>query len=117
MYTYKKNISEPWFSLIQFKLKTVDVRINHGDFSIMEIGDILVFTNKEFGWEREITVEITKITEYDTFDRCLQYESTDQCLPGIDSIREGLTVYYHYFTKTEEEDYGVKAYRFEILEI
>ena len=39
MTTYKKHLSEPWFSLIKLKLKTVEGRLNKGDFSKMLVGD------------------------------------------------------------------------------
>ena len=29
---YEKNLSEPWFSLIKLGLKTVEGRLNKGDF-------------------------------------------------------------------------------------
>lgn len=39
MSIYQKNLSEPWFSLIKLKIKTVEGRLNKGDFAIINIGD------------------------------------------------------------------------------
>ena len=52
---YKKHLSEPWFSLIKLNLKTVEGRLNKGDFSKMNIGDTIIF-NKDFEY-REIKVK------------------------------------------------------------
>lgn len=53
MSIYEKNLSEPWFSLIKLKIKTVEGRLNKGDFANMNIGDSIVFTNNELGFERK----------------------------------------------------------------
>ena len=50
MTIYYKNISEPWFSLIKLKIKSVEGRLNKGEFSKMKIGDIIEFSNEELGF-------------------------------------------------------------------
>ena len=47
MAKYVKNLSEPWFSLIHEGEKTIEGRLNKGDFANMVVGDIIVFTNNE----------------------------------------------------------------------
>ena len=47
MTTYYKNVSEPWFSLLKLKIKSVEGRLNKGEFSKMKIGDIIEFSNEE----------------------------------------------------------------------
>jgi ASC-1-like (ASCH) protein len=49
----KKNLSEPWFSLIKLKIKTVEGTLNKGDFANINIEDFIVFTNNELGFERK----------------------------------------------------------------
>jgi hypothetical protein len=39
--TYTENVSEPWFSLINLGLKTVEGRKNKGRFHDMQLGDII----------------------------------------------------------------------------
>jgi hypothetical protein len=48
MSIYEKNLSEPWFSLIKLKIKTVEGRLNKGDFANMNIGDFILFTKIYF---------------------------------------------------------------------
>ena len=56
-----KNLSEPWFSLIKFKIKQVEGRLNKGDFKNMEVGDEIEFTNNDFGFQRSYIVKIKSI--------------------------------------------------------
>ncbi len=82
------------------------------EFSHLAINDILVFHNSDFGFEREYTVKVTKINKYNSFSDYLQAEGLANCLPGIDSIEEGLQVYYKYFTKEDEQLHKILAIKF-----
>jgi ASC-1-like (ASCH) protein len=110
MTVYEKNLSEPWFSLIKLKNKSVEGRLNKGDFANMKIGDSIVFTNDELGFERRFVVEIKNVSYYDTFQEYLENETLEKCLPGIDSMKDGLNVYYKYYTKSDEMKYKIKAF-------
>ena len=107
--TYTKDLSEPWFSLIKLKCKIVEGRLNKGVFEKMRIGDVIIFTNNELGFERRIKVEILNISHYDTFRSYLETETLERCLPGIDSMEDGLNVYYKYYTRVDEEQCKIKS--------
>ena len=110
-----KNISEPWFSLIKVGLKTVEGRLNKGDFMSLNRGDILIITNTELGFMREYKIKITSIHNYKTFSEYLEKEKLEKCLPGIDTIDEGVKVYYKYYSKSDEEKYKIIAIRFRLV--
>ena len=40
---YEKHLSEPWFSLVKLKIKTVEGRLNKGIFVNLKVGDIIEF--------------------------------------------------------------------------
>ena len=40
---YTKHLSEPWFSLVSLKLKTVEGRLNNKVFKEMKPGDTIYF--------------------------------------------------------------------------
>lgn len=103
---YKKHLSEPWFSLVKLNIKTIEGRLNKGDFSKMKINDIIIFYNEDFNY-REIKVKITKINKFKSFEDYLRKETIKRCLPGFTSINDGLDVYYKYFTKQQEKEYGI----------
>ena len=46
---YIENLSEPWFTLIQLGLKTVEGRKNKGKFKEMKVGDIIEY-DVELDW-------------------------------------------------------------------
>ena len=112
MSIYEKNLSEPWFSLIQLRIKTVEGRLNKGDFADMKIGDIILFTNNEFGFKRKFEIKIKNITYYDNFQTYLENEILEKCLPNIDNIEDGLKVYYKYYNKSDELKYNIKSFQF-----
>lgn len=111
---YKENLSEPWFTLISLGLKTVEGRKNKGRFKEMEIGDIVEWTNNDF-MPRSIFTKITGKAEYSTFKEYLETEGLDKCLPGIPTMEHGLSVYFKYFTKEDEAEFGVIAIRLELI--
>ena len=115
MTTYTKNLSEPWFSLIKLGLKICEGRLNKGDFSEMKKGDIIVFENNEFGFSRSFSCEITSVHNYMSFESYLESETLERCLPGIDTIEEGVSIYYKYYKKEDEERYNIKAFRLRVI--
>jgi ASC-1-like (ASCH) protein len=112
--TYIEHISEPWFSLISLGLKTVEGRKNKGKFKEMNVGDIIEWTNEDFD-KRTVLTKITKKVGYDTFAEYLNNEGLENCLPGMPSLEHGLSVYFKYFTKQEEKDFGVIAIHLELI--
>jgi ASC-1-like (ASCH) protein len=78
----------------------------------MNIGDLIVFTNNELGFERKCKVEIKNITYYNNFQLYLESETLEKCLPGIDNIEDGLNIYYKYYKKSDELEYKIKALTF-----
>lgn len=113
MTVYEKNLSEPWFSLIKLKMKSVEGRLNKGDFANMKVGDSIIFTNVELGFERKFKVEIKNIVNYETFYEYLEHETLEKCLPGVDTMEEGLNVYYKYYSQEDEMKYKIKAFTFD----
>jgi ASC-1-like (ASCH) protein len=109
MSIYEKHISEPWFTSILFHKKTVEGRLDKDDIQKMKVGDLIIFINNDLEFERKIVVEITNINNYPTFQSYLEKEGLENCLPGVDTIENGLKVYYKYYTKEDEEKYQVKA--------
>jgi len=113
---YTETLSEPWFSLILLGLKTVEGRKNKGRFKDMKVGDIVEWTNDDF-MSRSFLTKITGKAEYPTFKDYLEKEGLDKCLPGMEKfgIDHGLSVYYKYYTKEDEKEFGVVAIKIALL--
>lgn len=111
---YSVSVSEPWFSLILLGLKTVEGRKNRGLFAQMQDGDIVEWMNDSI-IPRSVQTRITGKAVYPTFREYLEIEGLDKCLPGISDMDDGLSIYYKYFTKEEEKEFGVVAIHLELL--
>lgn len=112
---YNVSVTEPWFSLILLGLKTVEGRKNRGLFAQMKVGDIVEWTNDSI-IPRSVQTRITGKAVYPTFREYLETEGLDKCLPGISDMNNGLSIYYKYFTKEEEKEFGVVAIHLELVE-
>lgn len=109
MTKFQKHLSEPWFSLIKVGMKTCEGRLNKGEFSKMKKDDIIMFINGDLPDPRSFCVRISAIHYYDTFGDYLINEGLYKCLPGIDSIAEGINVYHKYYSESDESQYGIVA--------
>jgi ASC-1-like (ASCH) protein len=114
MTTYTKHLSEPWFSLIKIGAKKCEGRLNKGDFSEMKKGDYIIFENNDFDFPRTFRCKITSIHDYDSFEDYLESETLERCLPGIDTIEQGVGIYYKYYKKEDEMRYKIKAIRLKV---
>ena len=113
---YVENLSEPWFTLIQLGLKTVEGRKNKGKFKEMKVGDIIEWKNEDFK-PRSFLTQITGKAEYPNFKTYLETEGLSKCLPNMEKygIDHGLSVYYKYYTKEDERAFGVVAIRLKVI--
>lgn len=111
---YSMYLKEPWFSLIMRGLKTVEGRKNKGIFQQMKVDDIVEWTNNSIT-PRSVKTRITGKAVYPNFREYLETEGLDKCLPGISDMDDGLSVYYKYFTKEEEKEFGVVAIHLELI--
>ncbi len=121
---YSEHLSEICFTLINLGLKTVEVRLNKGDYSKMNIGEVIEWINDDFN-ERTCFTEIvpkrscfTKIiakTEYKSIEDYIKGEGLDNCLSGIPSLEHRLNLSYKYFTKEEQDKYGIVAIKIKLL--
>jgi ASC-1-like (ASCH) protein len=112
---YKEHLSEPWVSLVSVGAKTVEGRKNKGRFKDMKVGDLVIWENSDFSQKRTVITKIIKKVEYRTFREYLEREGLNKCLPSIYRIEQGIDMYYNYYTKEEEEAYGVVAIHIETI--
>lgn len=71
------HISEPWFSLIKKRVKSVEGRFNKGDFAKMSEGDIVVSINKN----DKVRTEIMSVHKYKLFNNYIITEKLKNTLP------------------------------------
>lgn len=79
------------------------------------MGETIRWANEDFN-RRSVLTEIIGKPEYKTSFEYLLTEGLDRCLPGIKNIDDGISVYYKYFTKGDEQKYGVVAILLTVLD-
>ena len=107
---YNKTLKNKWFNLILSEKKTIEGRLNKDEFSLMNIGDTITFTNKDNLNTEPLKKIIKNITKYSSFKALLEDGNNfSKCLPTIKTIEEGCEIYYSYYSKDDENIYGVLA--------
>tara|TARA_Y100000816_G_scaffold289823_1_gene277098 strand:- start:4 stop:417 length:414 start_codon:yes stop_codon:yes gene_type:complete len=123
---FEKGVQEPWFSLIKNGQKSVEGRLNKGDFSKMKPGDIVIWTNainvnekgKVKTLVRKVKTKIIRIANYSSFYNMIKTERLKNTLPapGIKTIQDGVNnVYYKFYNPKDEKEKGVKAICLRVL--
>ena len=83
----------------------------------MKVGDHITFYNSDLGFfEREVTVEIIKIYNYNSFETLLIKKGLSKVLPTVTSIENGVKVYRNYYSVEDEKKYGILAIRMKKIE-
>lgn len=111
--TMRKNVSEPWFSLIAMGLKKVEGRLDKGDFADAKAGDSVTWVNSDLGFERQVKTKISAVVKYPSFQKYLRGEGLQYCLPapGVKSISKGVSIYKQFYDDAAEREHGVLALR------
>jgi ASC-1-like (ASCH) protein len=81
----------------------------------MQKDDYILFYNTDFDFKRSFRCKITSVHNYISFENYLQSETLEKCLPGIDTIEEGISIYYKYYNKEDEIKYKIKAIRLKVI--
>jgi ASC-1-like (ASCH) protein len=97
------NIQEPYYSLILQGKKTVEGRLNKDKFATIRVGDILELEPEK------IKFVIDEKNVYKNFRAMLKKEGIANVVPDKNSIGEAVAVYYKFYTKEQEREFGVVA--------
>lgn len=98
--TFDINVQEPYLSFIINGIKTVEGRLNKGKFLDVKIGDTLRINNAA-----EFIVAAKNL--YPSFKDMISGEGLKNVVPDVDNIDEAVSVYYKFYTKEDEQKYGV----------
>ena len=101
------NIQEPYRSLILNGQKTVEGRLNKGKFASIKEDDILILApdNQEF--------KVVTKNNYNSFREMIISEGLKKVMPDKNNIEEVLQVYYRFYNKEQERQFGVIAMKIE----
>jgi ASC-1-like (ASCH) protein len=99
---YEIKAQEPYYTYIVNGQKTVEGRLNKGKFSRMQVGDHLLIND-------ESKFKVERKTNYDSFLEMVKAEGVKNVVPDKKELEEAANVYYNFFTKEQEREYGVVA--------
>jgi len=112
---YRKHLSEPWFSLMAVGCKTIEGRLNRGEWTNIEEGDGIDWYNDDFGLKREFRTVIISKSIYKCFESYLYTKGLNKTLPTIENLEDGLKIYHMFYKPKEEEKYGVVALELQVV--
>ena len=95
----EKELSEPYFTMVENGTKTVEVIIK---------GDKFYFYCKE-DVNKKIKVEVTDVAIYENFESLLKNEKIKNVLPDVKTIEERVKFYTDSYCKEKEGRFGVLA--------
>jgi ASC-1-like (ASCH) protein len=97
------NVNEPYKTFILEGKKTVEGRLNKGKFSDAKIGDVLQIDPE--GQQFKIIGK----NIYLSFKEMIEMEGIENVIPGKENINDAVDVYYNFYTKEQEKEFGVVA--------
>jgi len=107
MKTYHNHRAEPYFSFLKNGQKTIEGRLHKGWYRMVKPGDrIRVYSEDE---SDSITTEVLGARRYATILEMLDREAQSKMLPDANTQEDGLAIYRKFYTKEDEEKYGMVA--------
>lgn len=103
--------------------KTIECRLNKGKFTEYQPGDH-VWLREDIHKDGEIIeskpkralVEVVKTETYPTFEAMFETIGYDKAIPRAASIQEALNTCYKFYTPEQENEFGVIAVYFKLLQ-
>ena len=103
------NLSEPHFSNMKKKLKTVELRLYDEKRKTIKEGDKIKFKNRN-NENQSFTRKVKKLKFFSSFIDALKYTKLKNTLPNVKTYKEGEEVYYSIKGyKEKEKKLGVIA--------
>lgn len=112
--SFTLTVQEPWFTLIQKGIKTVEGRLNRGIFSKLKKGDIVTWLNKKSN--KTVKVRIMEIKKYTSFETMIEKEGIEKILPnqGFKTVDEAVKVYRQWYS-VKDERVGVLGIHMQVV--
>lgn len=102
MKTIEINVQEPYYSFILNGQKIVEGRLNKGKFKDIEVGDEIVIN-------QESRFKVLAKNIYLSFREMIEKEGVENVVPDAKSIEDAINAYYKFYSKEDEQEFGVVA--------
>jgi ASC-1-like (ASCH) protein len=112
MNTHNLKLATWPFDAIKNGNKTIESRLYDEKRQLIELGDTLVFTNRESP-EQTLTVKVIGLLRYSSFEAMFSHsEPTKFGGPSVDLLLDQISEFY---SAEEQEKYGVIGIEFELV--
>jgi len=113
--SHRLEVHTRYFDLIEKKIKTFEGRVNKPKYQKIKSGDSIEFAPEESS-SRLVIAKVLGIHKFKSFKEMIEQVGLFQCLPGVDSIEEGVNI-YHSFPQYKEdaEKFGVVAFKIQVV--
>lgn len=101
------HVEPVWLKSIVKGIKVVEGRIYDEKRRRILPGDCIILRSNDNSTETYVYVKYIHL--YNDFREMLEAEGLNRVLPGVGSIDEGLDIYYKYYDRSMEKQYGVVA--------
>lgn len=111
--TYNNHRSEPYFTFVKNGQKTIEGRINKGEYRFVKPGDhIVVFNNEETD---SVEVIVKDVRHYYSIKNMLDNEPLGKLLPNARTIDQAMDIYKQFYTDEQQKEFGVVAVEVESI--
>jgi len=101
------HVDDVWLNYVLSGRKVVEGRLYDDKRREISVGDCIILRNNDDS--RECYVYVKYMHIYPSFKDMLLSEGVNRVLPSISDVDEGVNVYYKYYSREDEERYGVVA--------
>ena len=112
--TYEMKLRAIYFDKIKSGEKIYEIRLNDEKRQLIDVGDILIF-KKEPELKEELITEVKDLVYFATFDEMVKTLPIKKI--GFENMDQEFVknVYYQFYTKEAEQQYGVVAIKVKVL--
>ena len=108
---YRMEINDEWLNHIIDGRKTIEGRKNNpASWGRLRVNDVIVAVPTGSGADYDgHRFRVVGIRYYSSVTKYLEAEGLEHCLPGVESIEEGVSIYMRWSTAEEITQYGFMA--------
>lgn len=105
--TWKITLNSPWYEFVRDGKKLYEGRSAKNDVTKYAAGDLLEIRHHVNNTSPAYTKKIVSLTLFRDFRAALTSLGLGTVLPGVETIDEGVKVYYRYVSQTTQDTHGV----------
>lgn len=111
---HEMKLREVYFEKIKEGTKVYEIRLNDEKRQLIDVGDLIVFKKKP-DLNDSITTEVKDLIYFSSFEEMAKTLPLNKIGFEQKSIEQTISIYHQFYTKDEEEKYGVVAIKVKLF--